>query len=294
MKSLKHRLAEFGFHSNQDFDYPIQCLLASPADRIRSLDIQGRQGRRKTAFAHALAHAIGDHEVLYHEFQPYREQPEPVKLPDNEEEAHGEQPVEPLDQTISEACALSEGDRTILILDQLQLAPFVQHLRIADFIKTGIWSYADIKLHANPANLMIFMVSEESLFHSLQQTSFRVWVDPESDDNATPVTSQLLGLGSHGQDLVLALNSIFEALGLQPSLQEYERLIRDIQLHVRTAEHLKLSLYGWTEDLDRQHLYSAEIDELIKARMPVIEAFLGLDQEPIILEFNVPIDEQGN
>ena len=80
-------------------------------------------------------------------------------MPTTEEDTPGEQPVEPLDQVISEACALSEGEKTILILDQLQLAPFVQHLRIADFLNTSVWSYADLHLSAHYVNLMLFLTA---------------------------------------------------------------------------------------------------------------------------------------
>jgi hypothetical protein len=292
MKSLKQRLAEFGFNANQDFDYPVQCFLGAPTEHLRCLNIQGRPGRRKTAFGHALAHALGYEHVLYHEFTSQPESVEPVRMPTTEEEPQGEQPVEAIDQVISEACALSEGEKTILILDQLQMAPFVQHLRIADFLNTRVWSYADLHLSANHANLMLFLVSEEDLYHTLQQSSFRIWVDEQPGSFAGDITPQLLGLGSEGQEMLHALNRIFDALKVTPTLNEYQKIIHDIQLHVRTPEHLKLSLYGWIEDLDRNQLHSAQISSLIEDQMPVIEAFLGLDQEPIVLELHVPLDEE--
>jgi len=292
MKSLKQRLAEFGFTANQDFDYPVQCFLGAPAEHLRCLNIQGHPGRRKTAFGHALAHALGYEHVLYHEFTSQVETVEPVRMPSNEEETPGEQPVEAIDQVISEACALSEGETTILILDQLQLAPFVQHLRIADFLNTAVWSYADLHLSANHANLMLFLISEEDLFHTLQQSSFRIWVDEQPGNLAGDITPQLLGLGSEGQEMIHALNRIFDALKVSPTLNEYQKIIHDIQLHVRTTEHLKLTLYGWIEDLDRSRLHSAQMNTLIEDQMPVIEAFLGLDQEHIVLELNLPLDEE--
>jgi hypothetical protein len=292
MKSLKQRLAEFGFTANQDFDYPVQCFLGAPAEHLRCLNIQGHPGRRKTAFGHALAHALGYEHVLYHEFTSQVEPIEPVRMPSNEEETPGEQPVEAIDQVISEACALSEGETTILILDQLQLAPFVQHLRIADFLNTAVWSYADLHLSANHANLMLFLISEEDLFHTLQQSSFRIWVDEQPGNLAGDITPQVLGLGSEGQEMIHALNRIFDGLKVSPTLNEYQKIIHDIQLHVRTAEHLKLTLYGWIEDLDRSRLHSAQMNTLIEDQMPVIEAFLGLDQEHIVLELNLPLDEE--
>jgi hypothetical protein len=292
MKSLKQRLAEFGFTANQDFDYPVQCFLGAPVTHLRCLNIQGRPGRRKTAFGHALAHAMGNDHVLYHEFTNQPESVEPVRMPTTDEETPGVQPVEPLDQVISEACALSEGEKTILILDQLQLAPFVHHLRIADFLNTSVWSYADLHLSAHHANLMLFLISEDDLYHSLQQSSFRIWVDEQPGEISGDITPQVLGLGANGQEMLLALNTIFDALNVSPTINEYQKIIHDIQLHVRTAEHLKLSLYGWLEDLDRNQLKSTQINSLIEEQMPAIESFLGLDQEPIVLELHVPLDEE--
>jgi hypothetical protein len=34
------------------------------------------------------------------------------------------------------------------------------------------------------------------------------------------------------------------------------------------------------------------MNTLIEEQMPVIEAFLGLDQEHIVLELNLPLDEE--
>jgi hypothetical protein len=294
MKSLKERLAEYGFIANQNFDYPVQCLLAAQIGHIRCLNVEGHPGRRKTAFAHALAHALGYHHVLYHEFHNQHDQPQPVRIPTSEEETPGEQPVEALDQVISEACALSEGEKTILILDQLQFARFVHHLRLADFLQSRNWSYADLTLTANPANLMLFLISEEPLYHTLQQNSFRIWVEDEGDTETPHITPQTLGLGAKAQDMLQALNIIFAALELRPTLPEYQKLVHDIQLHVRTPEDLKISLYGWIEGLDRNKLYSSEINTLIQEQMPAIEAYLGLDHEAIVLELNVPTDEQSH
>lgn len=294
MKSLKQRLAEYGFIANQNFEYPVQCLMAAQMDHIRCLNVEGRPGRRKTAFAHALAHALGYHHVLYHEFHDQQELPQPVRIPVSDDESPGEKPVEAIDQIISEACALSEGEKTILILDQLQFARFVHHLRLADFIQSRNWSYADLTLTANSLNLMLFLISEEPLYHSLQQSSFRIWVDDESDLDAAQVTPQALGLGARAQDMLHALNQIFVAMELTPTIPEYQKLVHDIHVHVRTSEDLKTSLYGWIEGIDRNKLYSSELNTLIQEQMPAIESYLGLDHEAIVLELNLPSDEQSH
>ena len=179
MRSLKQRLAKHGFTSNEDYDYPVQCLLSSSVEHLRCLNAEGDSGRRKTAFAHALAHALDYDQTLYYEFTGVTEPPPPVRVPKppEEEEDVGEPTVEALDRIISEACALSEGDKTILILDQLHKAEFKHHLRLTEFIQSKEWSYGDITLRANPQNLLLFLVSDEPLYHSLQHLSFNIWVD---------------------------------------------------------------------------------------------------------------------
>lgn len=276
--TLARRLADHGFLSNADYDYPVRCLLGAPVEHLRCLNVEGETGRRKTAFANALAQALDYAHVLYHEFDDRPEAPEPVRIPrpPEEEEHVGEAPVNALDRVMSEACALSEGERSILILDQLQLAPFRQHLRLADFIRSLQWSYGDMTLKANPQNLLLFLISEEPLYHSLQQVSFNIWVD-SGTEGTVEITPAALGLAENAREMLEALKAIFAALDVNPTLAEYRRVVHDIHVNIHDLEHLRTSIYGWVEGVNRQHLMSRQIEAVLERQMPPISRYLGID-----------------
>lgn len=278
MSTLKQRLAQHGFTSNQDYDYPLQCLLSASLQHLRCLNVEGERGRRKTAFAHALAHTLGYDHVLYHEFTLKNDTEIPVRIapPIDDEHAPGETPVEELDRIISEACALSEGDKTILLLDQLQLAAFKDQLRLTEFIASKQWAYGEAQLKANAQQLLLFLIAEEPLYHSLQQLSFKIWVDSgvQAPQDITPTT---LGLPAHAQDMLEALRALFSALNVSPTPDEYKKVIHDIHVNINQIDDLKTSIYGWIEAVDRQHLQSGYMQKLFQTHMPVIRAYLGLD-----------------
>ncbi|MFW2373274.1 MAG: hypothetical protein ACN4GM_09140, partial [Gammaproteobacteria bacterium] len=79
MQLLKQRLAEYGFESRDNYDYEVQCLLDTPNDSIRCLNVDGDPGRRKTAFAHALGQALEYEHLLYYEFGCDSPQPEVIR-----------------------------------------------------------------------------------------------------------------------------------------------------------------------------------------------------------------------
>lgn len=136
MARLRDAMALHGFESNQDYDYPIRCFLNSGVRTLRCLNIEGDSNRRKTAFAMALAAALDYPRVLYHDFtQQHPPQPEVILPPSQDELGRSEAPIEPLDQVLSEACAFSEAEDSILILDQLQDADFREHIRLYQVIK---------------------------------------------------------------------------------------------------------------------------------------------------------------
>lgn len=278
MTSLRHRLAEHGFVSNEDYEYPVRCLLAASIEHLRCLNVAGEAGRRKTAFAHALAHALGFEHVLYHEFSELAESPPPVRLPPPADDAEqpGEPPVNELDRIISEACALSEGERTALILDRLHKAPFRQHLRLTEFIKTQLWSYADITLKAHAQNLLLVLVSDEPLYHSLQHLAFNLWVD-SGHPPEEPITPATLGLAENARGMLDALHSIFEQLNVNPTAGEYRRVVHDIHVNIHSLAHLKTSIYGWVEGVDRRHLMSDYMHQVFERQWPAITAYLGID-----------------
>jgi len=49
--SLRTKLAEFGFESNDDYDHALRCLFGQQQAHLRVLHVDGTAGRRKTAFA---------------------------------------------------------------------------------------------------------------------------------------------------------------------------------------------------------------------------------------------------
>ncbi|MBK1673708.1 hypothetical protein CKO35_10380 [Ectothiorhodospira shaposhnikovii] len=272
MKSLKTRLAEHGFIANEDYSYPVQCLLSARLEHLRCLNIEGRGGRRRAAFAHALGQALSFEHILYHELNPPRPDP-PVRIPvEQDENGPGERPVDPVDRPLGEACALSEGEPALLILDQIHKAAFAEHLRLAEFIRTGYWYSGDTVLKANASHLMIFLISDEPLFHSLQQMSFKVWVDPEQP---TPeLKPETLGLPPEAYPLLQALKAIFDALDIQPNLNEYARVIHDIHVNVNTREDLCHSLYGWVEGINREHLMSRDMSRTLETQFSIIRNYI--------------------
>ncbi|MFW2133284.1 hypothetical protein [Ectothiorhodospira haloalkaliphila] len=279
MESFRQRLAEHGFVANEDHEYPVQCFLSARVDHLRCLNIEGTQGRRRTAFGHALGHTLGYEHILYHEYMP-PPSPEPVRIiPDWNEEATGEPPIDPVDRVLGEACALSEGEPAVLILDRLHRAPFAEHLRLAEFIQHGLWHYGDVTLKAHHRNLLVFLISDEPLYHTLQQMSFRIWVDPEVDE-PPEITPAALGLPPQAGPMLKALKEIFSDLGTAPTPLEYRRLIHDIHVNVNTLEDLRLSIFGWVEHVDRKHLMSALMRRTLERHMPVIEAYVSGTSHP--------------
>lgn len=277
MFPLKQRLAEYGFESHEDYDFAIQCLLNNPTPNIRCLNIDGDPGRRKTAFAHALGQAMQVEHLLYFEFGVEAPIQPVVRVVDGEEIPE-EPPTQPFDRIMTEACALSEAEKTILILDQLHLAKFQQHIRLYEFTKSKIWSYSDVSFHANPANLILFIISSEPLYHSLQQASFRVWVCAEAS-SAQALQPADLGLDESCREWLDAFNELMAELGHTPTRSEYQRIAHDVLEVIRTEEQLCTSIFGWVEDIDRKRLHSKPIKPYISKVMRAIENSLNVHEE---------------
>ena len=277
MFPLKQRLAEYGFESRDNYDYAIQCFLNNPSDNIRCLNVDGDPGRRKTAFAHALGQALEYDHVLYFESGSEKPLPQVIRVQDGEDVPE-EPPTQPFDRIMTEACALSEADRTVLILDQLHRADFQQHIRLYEFLKTKSWSYSDVTFYANAQNLLIFIVSNEPLYHSLQQSSYRVWVKTEAGQSETIQPGEL-GLDEGCLEWLEPLGELLADLGVSPSLSEYRKLAFDIEQFVRTEEQLKTSIFGWVENIDRVRLESAAMQPNVARVMRAIENNLGIQEE---------------
>lgn len=262
MPSLTEKLNAHGFESNDDYEFQVRCLLETPTSGIRALNIEGDGGRRKTAFANALARALDFPQILYHDFtDTHPPLPDVILPPSQDELGREEPPIEPFDRLVSEACALSEGDPTVLILDQLQAADFREHIRLHRLIKDGFWEVRGGSYFANPKRLLIILISEQPLYHALRQESFRLWIGRQSERQLVYHPADF-GLGSDARNVFDALTQLFGALGAAPTRREFTRLLDDLRLHVRTVEHLRLSLYGRLEAIEREALSDPRLREI--------------------------------
>ncbi len=275
LKTLRERMADCGFESNEDYEYQVQCLLQGPFSGIRTLNIQGDSGRRKTAFATALAQALGYPHVIYHDYSERKPPPPEVHLPPSKDpQGREEAPIHILDRRMSEACAQSEGEGTIVILDQLQEADFREHIRIYRFLLSGKWIFREAIQYANRKYLLVFLISEKPLYHSLQKHSFRIWVPAVSSRRIT-YRPEDFGLEERAIPMMQRLDQLFEMLAMSPTHSEYERLLFDIHQSVRTAEELRHSIFGWVEGVDRQDLFSERLREPLEAAIDAILLYLG-------------------
>ncbi len=275
--SLKEKLAEFGFESNESFDHVVQCFLESPNKAIRCLNIDGDTGRHKTAFAYALAHALGHPHVLYYEFgidEPA--QPQLIRVVEGEE-VEAEAPVSPLDKLLNEACALSEAEKTVLILDQLQLADFKQHLRLLDFSKSSVWCYGDVSCYANRDNLTIYMVSDGGLSPVLQQISFRLWL-PVKDKPIDHLQAEELGLSESCNAWLPQLVTLMQKLDVSPTMSEYAALAYDVECFVCTEQQLRESIMGRVKSVDYGRLNSEPLKEALSLFMKCYEDSLDIQE----------------
>ena len=256
-------MAEHGFESNDDYEFQLRCLLETPATCIRTLNIVGEGARRKTAFANALARSLNFPCVLYHDFTDVHPPlPDVILPPSRDELGREDPPIEPLDQIVSEACAHSEGDPTVLILDQLQAADFREHIRIHRLVANGYWDVRDARYFANARHLLLFLISEEPLYHSLQKESFRVWIGRLSEQWLVYQPSDF-GLGEEAKPLFDALAGLFRGLEATPTRSEFTHILNDLRLHVRTVEQLRLSLYGRTEGIEREPLAAPPLQDTL-------------------------------
>ncbi len=274
MPSLREKMAEHGFESNDDYEFQVRCLLESPTRGLRALAIEGDSERRKTAFANALARALEFPHCHYHDFTERHPAPPDLILPPSKDELGREEPpIEPFDQLVSEACAQSEGEPTILILDQLQAADFREHIRIHRLIADCAWEVRGGRYYANPRHLLLFLISKMPLYHSLQKDSFRVWIGRLSERQIDYRPADF-GLGEEAAPLFRALEMLFRALGNAPTRSELTHILHDLQLHVRTPEHLRLSLFGRSEALGRDALADPALAEPLTAVVEAAQALL--------------------
>lgn len=271
--SLRRRLADFGFESNDDYDYALRCLTDADLHHLRILHVDGEGGRRKTAFANALAHALEFERVLYHDFS--HPDPAPLPIASDDPTLPPEPGLTQFERCMVEACAYSEAARTVLILDQLQQAPFADQLRLVRFAETGDWYAGSASVAANPRNFLMMLASEEPLYHSLARLSYRVWTDAERGWVA--IRPDEVGLPPDAEAVLESLASLFEALQARPTPTELRRLVHDLVHRVRSEDQLRQSVFGWTEGVDRRRLLDPEVTPILRRVLDELATFLGAD-----------------
>jgi hypothetical protein len=278
MASLRETMARNGFESNDDYEFQVRCLLNGPADGIRTLSIEGDGGRRKTAFATALAHALERPHVLYHDFADRSRALPEVILPEAQDE-YGRKgaPIEPLDDIVSHACALSEAEGVVLILGQLQVADFREHIRIHRLVRDRRWQVRDAAYDASRKHLLLFLISEEPLYHSLQRASFRIWVSRTSERRLLYRPAEF-GLGSDAMPLFARLGELFEAVGAAPTRGELEKLLHDLTRQVQTEADLRHALFGRCEGVDRARLFGAGTEATLTGVIEALRVYIGTEQ----------------
>jgi hypothetical protein len=275
--SLRTRLAEFGFESNDDYDHALRCLFGQEQTHLRMLHVDGTAGRRKTAFAQALGRALDYPHILYHDFSAA--EPEQVAQPivlDDGSMGVPEAAPSGFERVMTEACAYSEASPTLLILDQLQAAHFADQTRLYHFAMKREWINNTGSATANAKNIMLALISEQALYHSLAKCSYRVWTDAQRAFlDYRPAD---YGLGVEAQGLFAAIAAVCTALQASPTPSEFVHVVADLIHHARSEEQIRQSLFGRVENMDRPRLYSPELAPPLRALLVELERFLGADE----------------
>ena len=275
--SLRTRLAEFGFESNDDYDHALRCLFGQQLSHLRVLHVDGTAGRRKTAFAQALGRAMDYPHVLYHDFSASEPPPSayPIVLEDGSLGVPEAAPSA-FERVMTEACAYSEASQTLLILDQLQAAHFTDQARLYNFVMKREWSNAAGSASANARNLVLGLISEQPLYHSLAKCSYRIWTDAQRAFlDYRPAD---YGLGAEAKGFFAAIANVCIALPASPTPSEFANVISDLLHHARSEEQIRQSLFGRIENLERARLYAPELAPLLRALLVELERLLGADE----------------
>jgi hypothetical protein len=275
--TLRRKLAEHGFESNDDYDHALRCLFGQEQSHLRVLHVDGTAGRRKTAFAQALGRALDYPHTIYHDFSGEEDLPPPMPVL-MEDGSIGAPETAPssFERAMSEACAYSEASPVLLILDQLQHAHFAEQARLYHFVMTREWSGPQGSAIAHPRNLLLALISEQPLYHSLAKCSFRLWTDAQ---NAfLDYRPQEYGLGPEAQGLFAAIAKVCGPLGATPTPSEFQHLLADLLRHARSEEQIRQSFFGRVESVDRGRLYAPELAEPLRALLGEVERLLGADE----------------
>ena len=277
--TLRRRLAEFGFESNDDYTFQIDCLMRADVTHLRTLQIAGESGRRKTALANALAQALDYTRVLYHDFSQPEPPPAPIVISTNEDgtssDGPHEEPPTAFERAVTEAYAFSEGERAVLILDQLQMADFHDQTRLFQFIQQHLWSTSAGSVKANAKQLLLMLITEDALYHPLAHVSYRIWAD--ASGGRFDYRPEEFGLGLDAREMFVAFAELFDALGTIPTTSELRKLLTDALANARTEEHLRHCIFGWMEHVDRTRLFSPALSPLVHNAVMAINHYQGMD-----------------
>ncbi len=276
-QELKSILADFGFESHEDYSFAIKQLYRKN-NTINCLHLCGDGGRRKTAFAHALGHTLDFAHTCYHDFSQQTD-PEPqLILPEpKDKDTPKEPPVSALDRVVSDACAFSEAENTLLVFDQLQQADYRHQVRIHQLITRMQWQYPKNQFYANSDNLFIILISEETLYHALQKVSFRLWIGQAGYHPDFPTAADLKR-EPNIQPVIDALASIFKQLQVTPTRSELNHILTDIDQGIHTETELAHSIFGWTEGVNREQLFHADILNRLNRVLQKVDSYLGIEQ----------------
>ncbi len=275
--SLRTKLAEFGFESNDDYDHALRCLFGQQLTHLRVLHVDGTAGRRKTAFAQALGRALDFPHILYHDFSAGEAlaPPQPIVLDDG---SMGVPEAAPsgFERVMTEACAYSEASQTLLILDQLQAAHFSDQARLYHFAMKREWNSPSGSATANGKNLVMVVISEQPLYHSLAKCSYRIWTDAQRAFLDYRPTD--FGLGPEAQAFFSSLAGVCIALEAAPTPSEFGNVVDDLLHRARSEEQIRQSLFGRIETLDRSRLYAPELAPPLRSLLGELERLLGADE----------------
>jgi hypothetical protein len=282
--SLRRKLAQHGFESNEDYSFALSCVLEAKQKHLRTIELVGSIARRKTAFAQALSAALEFEHSLYADFSEAEPELKPVVITD--EETGDQREAEPLnrfERTLIEACAYSESGRTVLVLDQLQALPFAEQMRLFHFIQSCEFSAKNSPqagLRAVYRNVLVVLISIQPLYHSLQKSAFRIGTDPSS--TLFDFRPSDFNLPTHANALFDALAALLQQLETRATSSEVTHILSDLEARVRTREHLRTSLFGRIENQSRAQLDDPRLVPYLDTVIDELSKLIGIDEVQLI------------
>jgi hypothetical protein len=124
-------------------------------------------------------------------------------------------------------------------------------------------------------NLLVLLLSNDPLYHSLQKCCFRICTD--ASGGVFDFRPEDFALGANTQPLIDAFALLFDHIGCQPTRSEFQRVLRDCEARVRTPEHLKICLFGRIENIERRTLYDATTLPILREIVSALTELLGVE-----------------